>query len=89
MRAAVAGLLLLSAGGHALAASDVAPSEYAEPMPLASRSLLLDADRAGERIVAVGERGHLLVSGDEGQSWSQRRVPTVAMLTAVHFHDER
>jgi photosystem II stability/assembly factor-like uncharacterized protein len=58
-------------------------------MPLASRSLALDMVAAGPRLVAVGERGHVLISGDSGGSWVQSEVPTRAMLTGVHFHDER
>ncbi len=58
--------------------------------PLASRSLLLDVARAGERLVAVGERGHVLLSDDGGKSWRQAKaVPTRAMLTAVAFANER
>ena len=37
----------------------------------------------------VGERGHVLVSTDDGANWRQSRVPTRALLTAVHMHDER
>ena len=43
---------------------------------------------AGSRVVVVGERGHILVSTDDGASWKQSQVPTRAMLTAVHLHDE-
>ena len=59
-----------------------------EPAPLASRSLLLDVTRAGNRMVAVGDRGHILLSDDEGGSWRQVIVPTRAMLTGVSFGDE-
>ena len=61
----------------------------AVPAPLAIESLLLDGAAAGERLVVVGERGHVLVSTDGGASWTQSRVPTRALLTAVHLHDER
>ena len=57
--------------------------------PLAPKSLLLDAARAGGRIVAVGERGHILLSSDSGGSWRQVAAPTQATLTAVHFFDDR
>ena len=56
--------------------------------PLAIQSLLLDSAMAGTRIVAAGQRGHILVSDDNGASWKQTRVPTRALLTAVHMHDE-
>jgi photosystem II stability/assembly factor-like uncharacterized protein len=49
--------------------------------------LLLDADRAGGRIVVVGERGRILLSDDEGESWRATASPTEATLTAVRFVD--
>ena len=54
-------------------------------MDKAETSLLLDVAAAGELLVAVGERGHILYSDNEGQSWTQARVPTSAMLTRVFF----
>jgi photosystem II stability/assembly factor-like uncharacterized protein len=62
-------------------------AELSEPAPLAPRSLLLDAARAGTRLVAVGDRGHVLLSDDEGRTWRQVIVPTRAMLTGVSFGD--
>lgn len=41
--------------------------------------------RAGSRIVAVGQRGHILVSDDAGKSWQQAAVPVSSDLVAVHF----
>jgi len=58
-----------------------------EPAALASHSLLLDVARAGSRLVAVGDRGHVLLSDDEGRNWHQAVVPTRAMLTGVSFGD--
>ena len=55
--------------------------------PLASKSLLIDLARAGPRVFAVGERGHLLYSIDEGKNWTQVQVPGSANLTAVYFND--
>jgi photosystem II stability/assembly factor-like uncharacterized protein len=62
-------------------------AESSELAPLASKSLLLDVARAGSRLVAVGDRGHVLLSDDEGRTWRQVIVPTRAMLTAVSFGD--
>jgi photosystem II stability/assembly factor-like uncharacterized protein len=60
----------------------------AEMAPLAVRSLLLGVCAAGpDRLVAVGERGHVLVSVDGGVSWLQKPAPTRATLTAVFFVD--
>jgi photosystem II stability/assembly factor-like uncharacterized protein len=65
-----------------------AANQPAEIAPLAATSLLLDLARAGERYVAVGERGHVLLSDDNGATWRQAKsVPTRVMLTAVFFAD--
>lgn len=56
-------------------------------LPHAVRSLLLDVTRAGERLVAVGERGHVLISPGGSVNWKQVPVPTRATLTAVDFLD--
>jgi photosystem II stability/assembly factor-like uncharacterized protein len=74
-------LSLLAFGESGLA------EERAVQAPLASGSLLLDGSAAGDRLVVVGERGHILVSEDGGDSWTQAHVPTRATLTAVYFHD--
>ncbi|MCR8915174.1 YCF48-related protein [Marinobacter panjinensis] len=55
------------------------------PTTLAPENLLTDADRAGERIVATGERGHIIFSDDQGESWVQAEVPVRATLTGVDF----
>jgi photosystem II stability/assembly factor-like uncharacterized protein len=73
------------------------PSSFASEQPsaaeqasLASRSLSIDIAGAGSRLVAVGERGHILTSDDQGLSWSQsKRVPVQALLTGVCFFDAR
>ncbi len=62
-------------------------AETSEPAPLAAKALLLDVTRAGDRIVAVGDRGHILLSDDEGRTWTQSVTPTRAMLTGVAFAD--
>ncbi|AKS42956.1 YCF48-related protein [Wenzhouxiangella marina] len=65
-------------------------AQSAEPQPaeqarLVASSLLLDVTRAGQRFVAVGERGHVLLSSD-GDAWEQAEsVPTRATLTRVTF----
>ncbi|MBK5002412.1 glycosyl hydrolase [Pseudomonas sp. S31] len=52
----------------------------------ASRSQMLGLARAGERLVAVGERGLVLLSDDAGRSWRQaREVPVSVALTDVTF----
>lgn len=81
-------VLLVPAMAPAQQAGDAAaqPSIIA---PLAASSLVLDIAEAGQRLVAVGERGHVLLSTDAGLSWTQVQVPVSATLTAVYFVDER
>ena len=57
--------------------------------PLAAKSLLIDLARAGPRVFAVGERGHVLHSADEGRTWTQVQVPGSANLTAIYFADDK
>lgn len=61
----------------------------AELARLADRALLLDGQAVGERLVAVGERGHILLSTDSGRSWQQSPVPTRVTLTSVFFSNDR
>ena len=63
--------------------------EWSDQMPLADRSLLLDVAARGNRVLAVGERGHVILSEDGGSNWTQVRAPTRNMLTAVFTADER
>ncbi|HYN42122.1 MAG TPA: YCF48-related protein [Thermoanaerobaculia bacterium] len=85
--------LLLTPGGSRLLAQESEAAgvvvEPAVPARLAPRSLLLDAVERGPLWVAVGERGHVLVSADRGATWTQAKVPTRALLTGVWMHDER
>jgi photosystem II stability/assembly factor-like uncharacterized protein len=63
--------------------------EYAEQMPLATESMLLDITRIGGNFVAVGERGHVVLSMD-GKTWSQaEHVPTRSTLTTVFSKGKR
>lgn len=64
------------------AAQDVAP-------PMRDPRLLLDATRAGDTLVAVGEWGAVLVSVDRGVHWRAVQVPTEETLTAVRFVDAK
>ena len=63
--------------------------EYAEHMPLATESVLLDITRADKTLVAVGERGHVVTSTD-GENWQQVEVvPTRSTLTSVFSLGDR
>jgi len=52
---------------------------------LAPRSLLNGLARAGDRVIAVGQRGHVLYSDDAGTNWQQATVPVSSDLVAVSF----
>lgn len=59
----------------------------AEIAPRAVQSLLVGLAQAGDRLVTVGTRGHILYSDDTGQSWIQAPTPVDVLLTAVAFAD--
>ena len=46
---------------------------------------LMDVTRAGKRLVAVGMRGLIIFSDDDGKSWHQASVPVQSDLLAVQF----
>jgi len=70
-----------------------AQAEWQDPLDTPARatlkaasSLLLDITSAGERLVAVGERGHIIYSDNEGMAWRQAdSVPVITTLTSVFF----
>ena len=80
-----------------LACLSPAPWSYAadgeRPPPVVAikpdRIILLDIDKAGERLVAVGERGFVLYSDDEGGTWTARPTPVTRTLTGVAFKDPK
>ncbi|MBL1260571.1 MAG: hypothetical protein COB33_008575 [Thiotrichaceae bacterium] len=80
---ALGATLLFAASLPALASDDAASM----PSKLAVHSLLLDGAQQTGLMVAVGERGHILYSHDEGHNWLQASVPTQVLLTGVHLHD--
>lgn len=56
----------------------------------ASTSVLTAVVAAGKRLVAVGERGIVLLSDDNGQTWRQAKlVPTSVTLTNVYFVSDK
>lgn len=71
----------------ALAAGDTSGAQpvFAIESPKAAKGLMIDVVHAGKRLVAVGDRGHILYSDDQGSSWNQAKVPTRQLLTAVYF----
>lgn len=57
--------------------------------PLLTANTYLDVARAGTRVVAVGDRGAILYSDDEGSHWQRADAPTNVLLTALCFADAR
>lgn len=71
-------------------ASPQPPPRSAEHAPLAAHTLLIALAAAGGRLVAVGDRGVIVLSDDRGASWTQAAsVPVQALLTGVCFFDSR
>jgi photosystem II stability/assembly factor-like uncharacterized protein len=50
-----------------------------------AKAYLTGIARAGKRLVAVGERGIVVLSDDGGLTWRQASVPVSVTLTAVQF----
>lgn len=46
---------------------------------------LISVTRAGKRLVAVGIHGVIIYSDDNGESWTQAKVPVNVTLTSVSF----
>lgn len=88
-RAAMLGLLGLAASPTWAAGIPAVLSQAAVATPKALGAAMLAVTRAGERLVAVGERGTVLLSDDHGASWTQAKVPVQATLTSVSFSDAR
>jgi len=85
---ALCGLLFVPQTANANG-SDPLDLDYAEHLPLVNESIFLDITRHGDGYVAVGERGHVILSPD-GENWTQAEVvPTRATLTTVASSDGR
>jgi len=85
--AACFGLSMTMAAPTVLALADIIETP-SMPTLLAPANLLNDADRAGQRIVAAGERGHIIFSDDGGETWVQGQVPVSLTLTGIDFGSE-
>jgi photosystem II stability/assembly factor-like uncharacterized protein len=72
--------------------ADAPPTVLTAPAivtPKAVGAEMLAVARAGSRLVAVGERGIVLVSDDSGKTWVQAQTPVRVSLTAVQFVDDK
>lgn len=56
---------------------------------LSAKGALVGVTTVDKRMVAVGERGHILLSDDGGTQWTQAATPVSVTLTAVRFADAK
>lgn len=87
-------LLIAAAWAAAQSAVAAAPMGDALQRPALAitapeRAVLLSAAHAGQRLVAVGERGVIALSDDQGATWRQAPCPVSVTLTTVRFADAR
>ena len=80
--------------GIALAAwaapdADILPAAGPMAATTMQRLLLVDAERFGKRIVAVGDRGYIVISDDHGKTWRRAKSPAAPLLTGVDFLDDQ
>lgn len=80
----------LALAGAARAQQPLGPAESG-PLPKVTmeRLLLTDAVRISNRVVAVGDRGYIVYSDSNGDSWSRAKAPAAPLLTAVRFADAK
>ena len=79
-------------GALLLAPAWAAPAALNEPAIISAKSgsaVMLALARAGTRLVAVGERGIVQLSDDNGTSWRQVSTPVQVSLAAVQFVNDR
>jgi photosystem II stability/assembly factor-like uncharacterized protein len=86
VRRCLAGLVWAAVAGSAQGAAPVdALQRPALAVRQPERAVYLAAARAGQRLVAVGERGLIAVSDDDGAHWRQVLAPVSATLTGIQF----
>ncbi len=83
-----AALLFFSAVFSAQGANDLLliPAEKSDRAPF---SILMDVVNVNGRLIAVGERGHILYSDNDCNGWTQADVPVSVTLTAVYFPSDQ
>lgn len=87
---AATALALVSGGLQAAPAAFPALERPALQVKAPERQVMQSAVQAGKRLVAVGERGLVVLSDDGGKRWRQaRQVPVSTTLTSVFFVDEK
>ena len=91
-RAIVIGLLMWAGVNVAIAQinPEVMPASGTLTKQTMSRLLLTDGTRVGDRVVAVGDRGYIVYSDNNGASWQRAKTPpNTPLLTAVYFLDAK
>ena len=70
-------------------AADLLPDSGPLSAITMQRLLIVDAATPGNRIVAVADRGYIVLSEDRGATWKRAKSPAAPLLTAVRFVDEK
>jgi len=73
----------------AVSAKEILPEAGPLSAITLQRLLLVDAERFGSRIVAVGDRGYIVLSDDQGKKWRRAKAPPSPLLTALDFLDDQ
>jgi photosystem II stability/assembly factor-like uncharacterized protein len=84
--ALVAGLV---SGASPAMGAEILPDSGPLPRVTTERLLIIDATHQGSRVVAVGDRGYIILSDDNGKTWRRAKSPPAPLLTAVEFVDAR
>lgn len=87
-RAFVVAVSMLCAMPAITMAQDGAAAVQSEMAPKASSAQINDLSVLGDRLVAVGEKGIIIMSSD-GKTWKQAATPVDILLNAVFFTDEK
>lgn len=88
-------IILAAACSLSFAPAKAAPDIFKDPLDVPSSPTRLTTTTqlsavtlAGKRLVAVGIRGLIITSDDNGASWVQRQSPVSSDLLAVHFPNQ-